>query len=268
MRGESGTTEVGATAGQDIETRRAEESAEGDAEIVDSETLPARSVADGHDAAPSEVGDETIAEVARSIRALHDQHALRFAVEVGRLIIERFYGGDLSRAKSRAAKDVSLRKLAEQPDMPLSRSALHNAVRLYDLVQRLGGIETCAPLGPSHLRALLPLPEEEQARLAEAARDKGWTVRELEAAARDARAPKRAGGRPPLPGFVKSLHDLGRYADPAGALLADLDHAEKLDPQKARALLETIDTLSAHLATVRTHLEARAKTAPETPDHP
>jgi hypothetical protein len=233
----------------------ADQSETGSVELLPADPAPAGELT-------STVAEETIAEVAHAIRAMERGAALQLYVDVGRLIVDRFYQGDVERARSRAPKDASLRKLAEQPDMPLGRTALNDAVRVSAFVESKGGVRTCGHLGPSHLRPLLALPEPEQDRLLVQASEGGWTVQQIKAAAHEATGRKPAGGRPPLPAYLKSLHALRRYASDGKKLFADLDRTEDLDRKEARRLLKAVDALTDHLVEVRERLRARAKPKP------
>ena len=66
------------------------------------------------------VPDQVVAEVAQTIGELHRAAGLCFAAEVGGLVLERFFHGDMDRFRSHGKKSVSLRKLAAHPAMPLS----------------------------------------------------------------------------------------------------------------------------------------------------
>lgn len=201
---------------------------------------------------------DPVVEVAREIRAMSRDAALQLYVDIGRLLVERFYGGDLGKARSHAAKDASLRRLASQPDMRLGRSGLSNAIRMHEFVVRRGGVHTCGHLGPSHVRALLPVPEDVQGTLLDRAVEESWTVQEIEAAAREARPGRRgAGGRPPAPAFVKAVRALQACAEEHGACLGDLDEVARMEPAQARALLAAVEGLAERLEAARARIEAQ-----------
>ena len=188
--------------------------------------------------------------LAEELRELGRDASVEQAVEIGRRVVEVLYEGDLSSWRSRGPKAHSLRTLARRCGVSLSSSALYRAVALYELSERLGGVEswTEAGLGISHMRLVLGLPRDEQRRLLDATARGSWTVAELEREATlvRARAPKpgRRGGRPRLPRFVKSIRRLRKCADNKDELLGDLDSAAQMDREK-------IAELRASLATVR-----------------
>lgn len=202
------------------------------------------------------VCDVTVAECAHSIAALHRSSSLSFAVGVGRLILSRFYGGDIHRLRERSRKDMSLRRLAAHPAMPLSRSGLHQAVAVFELVQRLGGLARCQGLGVSHLRAVLPVPEPHQPGLIERAVEAGWSVARLKAEIPAERA--RGGGRPPLNPVVKAVRRLARCVDGTLPLLTDRPALRALAHADARALHGSLQRLEAQARALRLAIEASA----------
>jgi hypothetical protein len=174
------------------------------------------------------------------------------ALEIGKMVLETLYGGDLNSWRSRAAKAHSLRALARRDDLSVSSSALYRAVALYELAQNLGGFERWSSLGISHLRLVLGLPIVEQRRLLDAAVAQHWTVAELEreAVAVRKREPEQLGrgGRPRLPRFLKSVNRLRKAAEGA-ELFADVEAAAAMAPEQ---LAEIRDVL----ATIRVRCEA------------
>ncbi len=81
-----------------------------------------------------------------------------------------------------------------------SRAAVTNLLRLIDLPQPIRELLEQRRLEMGHARALLTLPEAEAAKLARAAVDGGWSVRDLEERARAAHgqsAPGKAKGKSP-----------------------------------------------------------------------
>src|SRR5688500_15482884 len=91
-------------------------------------------------ATPPEITDNTITEVVEAIRAAQAKHGFALAEEIGRLVVERFYGGDIDVFRERGAKDASLRKLADRKDLPMKFGAIYNAVATYEFLQRNPGV--------------------------------------------------------------------------------------------------------------------------------
>ncbi|MCA9682625.1 MAG: hypothetical protein KC431_30705 [Myxococcales bacterium] len=182
-----------------------------------------------------------IDNLAEELTDLARDGGVEHAVEIGRLVIERLYDGDLSTWRSRGPKAHSLRDLARRDDLPLSSSALYRAIALFELSERLGGIDgwSASGLGISHMRLVLGLPREEQRRLLDEAVAHSWTVAELEreATATRERQPQRRsrGGRPRLPRFVKSINRLVRGVV-REELLGDLDAVTEMEPEQIAEL--------------------------------
>src|SRR5262249_24428641 len=70
------------------------------------------------------------------LRQLYVDAGLKLSVKMGRLIIDRLYGGDMTKWQSRGRKDASFRKLERHPDLPFRASTLSRAVSIYALAQR------------------------------------------------------------------------------------------------------------------------------------
>jgi hypothetical protein len=101
------------------------------------------------------------------------------AMKVARIVIDEFYSGNLSAWRERGPKDVSFRALAVHPRLSMSASALYRSVAIYELCDRLQ-INSQNHLSASHLRLVLPLAPESQARLLHDAESNRWSVRRLE----------------------------------------------------------------------------------------
>lgn len=190
----------------------------------------------------ADVSDEVVADVAQGIREMHRQHGMRFVVEVGRLVVERLYGGDAALAHRRGPKASPLARLAEQPELPLSLSQLSRAVAIYEAVAHLGDVATWQHLSMSHVRAVLPLPASDRPDLLRTAEERGWSVKQLEASVRRRRPERRAGGRPTLLPFVRSLRALERLVRDDAAF-AGLDAAESLRAEDAERARRTVTEL-------------------------
>ncbi len=175
---------------------------------------------------------------------------LHFHLEVGRILIEELYAGDLSAWRARGEKDASLRKLSAltaSSGVAISRSVLHRSMQIYALLQRIG--EDWSYLGVSHFRVVFSLPDEQQESLLRRADRERWTVRRLEAAVRELREDTSS-----PPAFVTGISQVERLARQGDALLGELDQLESL-PQEtlqdlSRSLLEArqvFDSLQEHL---------------------
>jgi hypothetical protein len=172
---------------------------------------------------------------------------------LGRLIVDRFHGGDLEAFRGRGRKDASLRKLAQHPELPMSASALYNAVAAFDFAENNPGVYSSKHLTPTHVRTVLALPAPEQIRLLAEAEDRALTVEQLASEVARARSSeRRGGGRKALPQFVKSIHALSKYAE--GDLFGGLDAAAQLAPSERTVLLATLDALMRQCGALRAAL--------------
>lgn len=188
------------------------------------------------------------------------RRGIEFAVDIGRTILEGIYDGDITRLRARIKDCPSLRALAAHPRIPLTATALHHAIHIYLLVRRLPAILD-TDLTPTHLKLVLPLPEDTQADLLRRTVAAGWTTDQLAAAIRDC-APRGTGGRPRLPRVVKTLHHLDTLTREPAAW-ADLDDIKAMPPAKQAALLRTIEAFERQLHGIKHRLSSH-----RLPSHP
>jgi len=77
-------------------------------------------------------------------------------IEIGEYLLKHFFEDDLTKVSSRAPrKGVSLRKLAEHPDIIMSFAGLSNAISLAVQEKLLGSVQTSEQLTASHRVLLL-----------------------------------------------------------------------------------------------------------------
>lgn len=133
---------------------------------------------------------------------------------IGERLLSDFWGGDLTLYEARGPrKHAGLRALAKRADtavLPISKTALSNAIGIAVVVRTLPADSAFRTLPSSHKVELLPLRDpaliERVAR--DCAADPAFTVRELRAAVREMKPNGR--GRPPMPPFLKAVGALGR----------------------------------------------------------
>lgn len=157
--------------------------------------------------------DRAVAQLNRICK----QATFDFAMAVGRTVIDIFHSGNLETWRARGHKDASFRSLAKHVDLPMSPAALYRSVAIYELSQRLE-IARWTHLSTSHIRLVLPLPSEEQARLLKLANANAWSVDRLDkeiATAPSMRLRRRGGPRRHSP-IEKTLKALGAYIDEFG----------------------------------------------------
>jgi len=182
------------------------------------------------------VPDQLIAEVAKKIRSMQYRAGLQLARDIGHLVLDKFYGGDIKRLRQkRGLKDVSLRRLARHPDLPMSASALCQAISIFEVLERCGSVYTWKHIGPCHVRVVVPLPSGAQQTLLQRAEECRWTVRQLEEQARAVKRPKRR-GRSRLPTFVKTIRSLRSCALGPPSAFGELERVHELNPQQVAEL--------------------------------
>ncbi len=175
----------------------------------------------------------------RELGDLYHAAGLELTVAIGRLILDRIYGGDLAAWRSRGRKDISFRKLERHPDLPFRASTLSKAVAVYLISQRRPDLLQLHNLGPSHLQELAGLERALQDRLIDQANEERWTVKRVRAEVRSLRGDQdKRQGRPKLPAFLKWLRHAREGVDDR-VLLRDTNHIGHLDPVEARVLLDT-----------------------------
>jgi len=207
--------------------------------------------------------DRLIDQVVEELNQLHREATFDQALAIGRVIVERFYAGDLSVWRKHAGKDTSFRKLAARTgrDLHATATTLYRAVALYELSERLG-VSTWQHLSVSHLRAVLGLPEDQQRELLVTADLARWTTKRLEAETRRLRSThvvKR--GRPPLPAFVKTINRMVTLLQDQAEVSVDPDEIRQMSDLDVRRLAKVLDSVQATLSGLQQQLEARIRCA-------
>jgi hypothetical protein len=205
------------------------------------------------EAEPASISDDVIDEVVREINEMQRSVGLDTALRMGRLIVQRFYGGDLSGWRRHQGKEVSFRKLAARThsDLRLSPTGLYRAVALYELVERLG-LRDLRNLSVTHLRLVLGLPEDEQRRLLTRAEEQRWqsSTLEEEAGRLRRRLPKRT-GRIPTPPLRRAVRSLAQLSRSAHGIAQDHETLTTLSREEVRALHQALEQTKQELEKVQ-----------------
>jgi hypothetical protein len=206
--------------------------------------------------------DERIGKTILELRKLTRGASLQFALTVGRIVVETLYDGDARAWRSRTRKDHALRALVARPDLPMSASALYRALAIFELSSRQAGGESWQHVGVSHLRAVLGLPEDLQARLLERAEAERWTAARMERETLPLRSTSRqAGGRKRVPGYVKSIRRIFELT--SAEALEGLDAVGDLNPSELVELTDMLESARARLDRLRQSIAfARASERP------
>ncbi|NJK31532.1 MAG: hypothetical protein HC927_03400 [Deltaproteobacteria bacterium] len=184
--------------------------------------------------------------------------SLTLALAIGRVVIEELYSGDLSRWRLRGPKDHSLRRLATDPRLTISASALYRAIGIYELKVRLPDHPLWEQLTICHLRAVLGLPEDEQTQLLERATNESWSIPMLEQAAGKTRAQHKSsrGGRPRKPRFARSIEFAEKALSDDEAAFGDLDALEEMSAEQRAELTQRLQFVRRRCAELARLLDA------------
>jgi hypothetical protein len=159
-------------------------------------------------------------------------------LRVGELILQRLYGGDMTRWQSRGRKDVSFRKLEKHPDLPFKASMLSRAVSMYVLSLRRPDLLQLRNVSQTHLQEILNLAPELQDRLLDRVEREKLSVRRLrEAVGKSLPSAARRPGRPRTSELFKQMR-LFRTIVGGPLLAANPSHIAALRMHQASELLE------------------------------
>jgi hypothetical protein len=121
-----------------------------------------------------------VAEVVRELREIDRKTGLERALAIGKIVLERFFGGSSDVwHERRKNKNNSVRRIAEHPQCPLSRSALNEAIAVYVATQALPCVQTSGHITASHIAAVTFLEPGKQRHWLDSAEEKKWSVRQL-----------------------------------------------------------------------------------------
>ncbi|MGC4067362.1 MAG: hypothetical protein QM784_22505 [Polyangiaceae bacterium] len=124
--------------------------------------------------------ESDLEQVVRELRVIHQRSGISAVAEVGKLVLDRFFGGSISAWQSgHRNKERSLRRLARCEGCPYSKSALHQAIRIHLVRLANPTVQTYEHIGPSHIVVTLALDESRRATLLRIAEEKRWSVRRL-----------------------------------------------------------------------------------------
>jgi hypothetical protein len=204
------------------------------------------------------------------LRRLYVGAGVELAVNMGRLIIERLFCGDLERWRSRGRKDISFRKLEKHPDLPFRASTLSRAVAIYMLSKRRGDLMDFRHVRPSHLHEIARLTEEDQDNLLAKAEAERWSMRKLrEEVARMSRPrPYRKTAQPRLALWMRAVRcefdSRTTAAELDGLADCDLDEAREL-LDATRGVLRCAEVMARRLGERIRQLDASGHSAPPLP---
>lgn len=119
-------------------------------------------------------------DIAECLRGFRGRPRLESVLAIGQLLFDRFFEGSTVVWRDHSPhKANSLRRLAQRPSCPMSKSALHQAVAVYIASRSLAIVQTSGHIELSHIVAVLSIEENERALLLRLAAERCWSVRRL-----------------------------------------------------------------------------------------
>jgi hypothetical protein len=207
------------------------------------------------------IADSELDVLVVDLGRIYRHNGMKAAVEMGQLIVERLYGGNHDKWRSRGPKDVSFRKLERHPGLPFRASTLSRAVAIYMLARRLGALPTFEHLSVSHLHEVAGLSCANQDQLLAQADRERWSVMRLrkEAAGVSGRTVRKKRGPVSIvPRCVLWLRQVRRDLE-TRAFMMDIEAIERLSLSESEELLETVRLLFRQGELLARKLDARLR---------
>jgi hypothetical protein len=191
-------------------------------------------------------GPEQLDSLVMEIATIRPRAALQTMLEVGRIVVDRLFDGNIEAMRNSRGPGRTLRKLAGHPHLPLSPVALWRALGIYQLAARFPELLSAPQLTASHFRAVLGLPPETQYALLRTADRESMTTAELERRVTTHRARYRRATSHKA-AFDRLMRELRRVG-------VELDRHESLDLASDAAASDIEEAVS-ELRRVQTGLE-------------
>lgn len=197
----------------------------------------------------SMLSEEELAVVTSRLKEIVRESGWSRTIAIGDLLVERVFQGmkDALGSPGDACKHPSIRKLAQQPDCPLRKTALAQAVGVYSLIQKEPSLRELAGITPAHVAVVVSFPSDKRREILMRAEAEKWSVRTLSRATKEvamtaveSKAGRRASSRRALVLYRTSLK-----AAEAGLRL--LWRHEEMEREVAGEILTAIRSLAAVL---------------------
>ena len=209
------------------------------------------------------VDEELVESAVARVNRIYVVKGLETYLEIGRCVLDTFFGGDPANFRDRARDHVSFREMANRSELIPSHSHIYNAVAVVAQFPSLPA-DVREHLSASHHKALLPVKDvEAKGRLARRAVEETLSVAVLRAEVQSLPTEKKVKsrtGRPPLPGFVKGINKLVKAADALDAIALGETDLDRYSPADARRLLEELEARAEALVTCRRRLSGQIDT--------
>lgn len=175
------------------------------------------------------------------------------AYDIGKVIVEQLYGGERSQARSE--RPTSVREIAKSLGGKFGQVTLNRCAAVYEMCRDLKIKPKFEHLRFAHLSRLTGLTAAQQKRLLKSAESGSWSVERVQVEVKKLRAgKKRRKGRPPLPAFVKAIHQLDRFVDGREDLLGDITEAKNIETAELKELKSRVDSVLTQLQSAKTAL--------------
>jgi len=205
------------------------------------ETLGASSITKSkrlHAGPPQALTDDPVERAVAEIRHLSRLAAVELTLNIGEIVFHRIYEADSEALRMRGPKDVSFRRLANHPELPVSAASLWRSVAIYEMSQRIPGVARLPHLGVSHLRAVIGIDPNEQRKLLQAASTNAWSVARLSQHVAEQR--RGRGGRPRKPPILRAIQSLRAVADFPETAFTEPTDASEFGDEEREVVQETI----------------------------
>jgi hypothetical protein len=193
--------------------------------------------------------DASLADaIVARIRHISRLRALEHAVEIGEIVTQGVYDGNISLLQQGGEEHPLYRQVAHHRELPFSPKTLWTYLKVYELVKVFPKLRESKHLGLAHVRAVINLPQGIQEKLLRRAEVDRWTSERTEEEAQSHRRTPIHIGRPPTESFLRCIRRMERLA-------AELD--EQLAPRVSGRLgVERVAQARDLLRQARAHIDA------------
>ncbi len=197
-----------------------------------------------------------VSQVVTAVNAAYEAGGLQTMRDIGKIVLERMFGGDIGRFHSVEKNHASYRALAGHPDLRVSASNLWYSVAIEDNFRLLGA--AAEQLSASQHRRLVHVRDEfARIELARRTIEECLTIEKLEAEISASRQPAEGQakrGRPALPTIVKQF---GAFRRTVGGLSqVGTEQLQSLDADAAAEMLREARVLQSSLTAWLDKLQA------------
>src|SRR5262249_39950078 len=100
---------------------------------------------------PSSGSQEELEEVVANLRSLRSRRGLQAVHQIGKLVIDSLYGGDIRKWQDRPKSDPDYVRLETHPGLPISSSGLYRSLRVFELGTQYPALLRSTVLTLSHV---------------------------------------------------------------------------------------------------------------------